>query len=560
MNLTRAISTARNGSVVALLIAAGIVSVPIRQLLLAGDAPASLPRPGAGTQTAGECVASTDVICTETGAVRGSVAGAVRAFKGIPYAKPPVADLRFRPPQPAVRWQGILEAERFGPVCPQTTPGGTVAGSEDCLRLNIWTPARPSAALLPVMVWLTGGGNSGLSGAGTASFGGVVYDGSLMVERGGVVFVTYNLRLGVLGFLAHPALDAERPEKISGNYGSLDQIAMLRWLQRNIRRFGGDPGRVFLFGTSAGGGNICALMTAPLAQGLFHGAAMASSVPTGCELQTLADSEQRTGARVATAVGCADSKDIAGCLRSKSVAELISAIPSPTDIFPRVYGPNVDGHVFPEQPIARIRGRRYTPMPVIIGTTADETMGFVNGVGPVPDQASYAAAVQRLFGSAPRDAILARYPAMSFATPRAALVAATTDAYFSCTARRVARTLISVQREPVYRYFFTHAFETDPQLRAAGASHTVEHPFFFPWSGTYMPNSGERKLQDAMILYWSRMARTSDPNGPGTPTWPRYQAGSDRYLELATPPGAKSDLHKAQCDFWDTIVLPWPHL
>lgn len=532
----------------------------MRRLLHAGDAPASLAGPSAGTQTASECLGSTDVICTDTGAVRGAVAGAVRAFKGIPYAKPPVADLRFRPPQPPARWQGILEAERFGPVCPQNASGGTVAGSEDCLRLNIWTPVRPSAALLPVMVWLTGGGNSGLSGAGTASFGGVVYDGSLMVERGGVVFVTYNLRLGVLGFLAHPALDAERPERISGNYGSLDQIAMLQWLQRNIRSFGGDPGRVFLFGTSAGGGNICALMTAPLAQGLFHGAAMESSVPTGCELQTLADSEQRTGARVARAAGCADSKDIAGCLRSKSLAELISAIPSPTDIFPRVYGPNVDGHVFPEQPIARIRGRRYTPIPVIIGTTADETMGFVNGVGPVPDQASYAAAVERLFGSAPRDAILARYPAMSFATPRAALVAATTDAYFSCTSRRVARTLISVQREPVYRYFFTHALETDPQLLAAGAGHTVEHPFFFPWSGTYMPSSGERKLQDAMILYWSRMARTGDPNGPGTPTWPRYEAGSDLYLELATPPGPKSDLHKAQCDFWDTIVFPWPHL
>lgn len=515
---------------------------------------------GAGAQTTSECVGSTAVVCTETGAVRGSVAGAVRAFKGIPYAKPPVDDRRFRPPQPAVRWQGILEADRFGPVCPQTAADGTVAGSEDCLKLNIWTPARPPAALLPVMVWLTGGGNSGLSGAGTASFGGVVYDGSLMVERGGVVFVTYNLRLGVLGFLAHPALDAERPEKISGNYGSLDQIAMLQWLQRNIRGFGGDPRRVFLFGTSAGGGNICALMTSPLAQGLFHGAAMESSVPTGCELQTLADSEQRTGARVAAAVGCADSTDIAGCLRNKSVADLVSAIPSPTDIFPRVYGPTVDGHAFPDQPIARIRSRRYTPIPVIIGTTADETMGFVNGVGPVPDQASYAAAVERLFGSAPRDAILGRYPATSFATPRAALVAATTDAYFSCTSRRVARTLTSVQREPVYRYFFTHALETDPQLLAAGASHTIEHSFFYPWSGTYTPSTGERKLQDAMILYWSRMARTSDPNGPGTPTWPRYEAGSDRYLELATPPGAKSDLHKTQCGFWDTIVLPWPHL
>lgn len=504
------------------------------------------------------CTGSADVVCVEAGAVRGTVAEGVRAFKGIPYAKPPLGNLRFRPPQPADRWQGTLAAERFGPVCPQIAGGNKVVGSEDCLTLNIWTPEQRPAARMPVVIWLTGGGNHGLSGAGTSSYGGVVYDGSLMARRGGVVFITYNLRLGVLGFLAHPALDAERPERISGNYGSLDQIAMLQWVQRNIGNFGGDPGRVFLFGTSAGGGNICALMTAPLAQGLFHGAAMQSSVPTGCELQTLAQVEQRTGTRVAAATGCASATDVAGCLRNKSVDQIVGAVQGFTDIFPRTYGPNVDGHVFPDQPIKMIRSKRYRPMPVIIGNTADETRQFLNVVGPVPDAASYAEAVTRLFGSQSRDAIVAHYPATSFATPRAALEAATTDAYFSCTTRRVARLLASVQNEPVYRYYFTHALETDPQEHARGAAHTVEHPFFFPWSGNYRPSAGERQLQDVMMLLWSKLAWTGELNASGA--WPRYDAKTDPYLELAIPPRVRAALQKDQCDFWDTVALPWPHL
>ena len=558
---TYGFSLGRNKRVVVALIAAVMAGAAVHSNLLAADAPAPLAQPTASRiQAVGPCTATAEVVCTESGAVRGTIAGGVRAFKGIPYAKPPVGALRFRPPQPAEPWQATLAAERFGPVCPQLAPGNKVVGSEDCLRLNVWTPAPRPAALLPVMIWLHGGGNAGLSGAGTASYGGVVYDGSLMVERGGVVFVTYNLRLGVLGFLAHPALDAERPEKISGNYGSLDQIAMLQWVRRNIRNFGGDPGRVFLFVTSAGGGNICALMTSPLAQGLFHGVAMQSSVPTACELQTLTDVQQRTGTRVAAATGCVNAADVAACLRGKSVDEIVGAVSGLTDIFARVYGPNVDGHAFPDQPARLIQSRRYTPMPVIIGSTADETRTFLNVIGAVPDAASYAEAVTRLFGAQSRDAILARYPAASFASPRAALEAATTDAYFTCTTRRVARLLTTAQTEPVYTYFFTHALENDPQERARGASHTVEHPFFFPWSGKYLPSDGERKLQDAMTLYWARMAVTGNPNGEGNPAWPRYDAKTDAYLQLEIPPRAGTALQKGQCDFWDTVTLPWPHL
>ncbi len=221
-----------------LLVASCIGGLLTCAVALAADAPISLAQSSA-------CTASADVVCTESGAVQGTITSGVRAFKGIPYAKPPVGALRFRPPQPAQAWQGTLAADRFGPVCPQLAPGNKVVGSELLGLVNVrGQPAQRPASLLPVMIWLHGGGNAGLSGAGTASFGGVVYDGGLRVERGGVVFVTIRLAsLGVLGFLAHPALDAERPEKISGNYGSLDQIAMLQWVRKkkHSQDFGGDP-------------------------------------------------------------------------------------------------------------------------------------------------------------------------------------------------------------------------------------------------------------------------------------------------------------------------------
>jgi para-nitrobenzyl esterase len=491
------------------------------------------------------------VVCTESGAVRGMIVGDVRAFVGIPYAKPPVGELRFRPPQRANAWQRVRSAEQVGSPCPQIR-NGTVVGSEDCLTLNIWTAAGPMEERLPVMVWLTGGGNHGSSGG--------AYDGSLMARRANVVFVTYNPRLGALGFLAHPALDRERSQGVSGNYGTLDQIAMLRWLQRNVQEFGGDPERVFLFGTSAGGGNICALLTSPLARELFHGASMQSSVPTGCELPTLSDAQQRTGARVTTTTGCADAADVADCLRDLTVEELVSAVPGVTNVFPRWYGPNVDGYVLREQPIAAIRGGRHSPMPIIIGTTLNETRGWLNAADPVTDAATYAEALTRVFGAGAVGHILDRYPSEAFPTPQLALEAATTDAYFNCQTRRVARALTDAQDAPVYRYLFTHAMETSAATRARGAGHTVEHRFFFPDLAGGQASAAEIALQDSMVRYWSRIAHTGHPNGGGDIAWARYEIATDPYLELSTQTRPLSDLNGGLCDFWDGTQLPWPHL
>jgi len=498
------------------------------------------------------------VVCTEQGAVRGIIEGSTLAFKGIPYAQPPIGPLRWKPPQPVRPWEGVRDGSQYRAICPQAV-GPEIKGDEDCLYVNVWRPSEATERKLPVMVWLTGGGNHSLSGAGSPAFGGVTYNGEQLVPQG-VVFVSYNLRLGALGFLAHPALDAERPERVSGNYGSLDQIAMLQWIHRNIAQFGGDPGRVFLFGTSAGGGNICALMTSPLSRGLIHGVSMQSSVPAGCEIQTLADAEKGTGQRVVKALGCDEVPDVAACLRSKNVPDVVRAVPGTFSVLPRVYGPNMDGNVFPDQPIKLIKQGRHAAVPVIIGNSTEETWGWVDTAGQVIDEASYGAALDKVFGAPARERILALYPASAYANPRRAFAQVTTDAEFTCKSLAVARALSRAQKEPVYRYLFSHRLENDPQLRSLGSTHTIEHPFLFAWQGTYQPSKTDRGVQLLLVGYWTRMAKAGNPNGGGDPQWPPAMSEKSAFLEIGALTAAKDDPADAHCDFWDTVPLLWPHI
>jgi para-nitrobenzyl esterase len=499
-----------------------------------------------------------EVVCTEQGAVRGVAEGQTLAFKGIPYARPPIGELRWKPSVPADRWDGVRDGSHYGSMCPQIITD-EVRGNEDCLYVNVWRPKEKPDHSLPVMVWLTGGGNHQFSGQGSGVFGGVIYNGEQLAPQG-VVFVSYNLRLGALGFLAHAALDTERPERVSGNYGSLDQIAMLQWVKHNIAAFGGDPSRVFLFGTSAGGGNICALITSPLTRGLIHGVAMQSSVPAGCEMQTLADAKGGTGERVVKALGCDTAADIAGCLRGKTTKEIVVAVPGNFSVLSRIYGPNMDGHVFPEQPIKLISEKRHPTMPVIIGNTSGETGQWADTAGRVIDDASYAAAVDKVFGPAARDRILQLYPASAYASQRAAFAQITTDAEFTCQSRRVARVLAQAQKEPVYRYLFSHRLDNDPALRAIGASHTIEHPFLFAWQGKYQPTEVDLAVQQRMVGYWTRMAKTGNPNGGGDPEWSPVAADKDTYLEIGAETATKTSDGDAHCDFWDGVPLLWPHI
>jgi para-nitrobenzyl esterase len=493
-----------------------------------------------------------DVVCTSAGAVRGAADGDTLAFRGIPYAQPPVAELRWRAPQPARPWQGVRDGSRFGAVCPQWD-GKTVIGDEDCLTLNVWRPKRMPETPLPVMVFLTGGGNHAFSGQGSPGFGGLNYNGQMLAPQG-VIHVSFNNRLGALGFLAHPALDAENPDRVSGNYGSLDQIAMLRWLHQNIAAFGGDPERIMLFGTSAGGGNICALMTAPAARGLFHAAAMESSVPTGCELQTLADAENGTGRALAQQLGCADEAS-AACLRGRSAQDIVRAIPGSFGVQPRQHGPNMDGHLFPRQPIAAITRGEHAAMPVIIGNASAETMQWSAGLGAPTDEAGYEAALAKAFGMKEAARVRAQYPLQAHASPHMALVRATTDAYFSCQSRRVAAALSRAQSQPVYRYLFDHALENDPDLKAQGAIHTIEHAFFFPWQGSYRPTARDEQIQRRMLADWTSLARS----GATQPGWPADTARDPAYLYIGPAFEVRHD-DAAHCAFWDTVSLPWPHM
>lgn len=499
---------------------------------------------------------SDDIACTAQGAVKGIQENGTWAFKGIPYAQPPVGPLRWQAPQPPQSWQGLRDGSQFGAICPQLV-GSDVVGSEDCLTLNVWKPVRAGHGPLPVMVFFTGGGNHAFSGQGSAGFGGVQYNGHKLAPEG-VVYVSFNYRLGALGFLAHPALSAERPRNVSGNYGSLDQIAMLRWVRQNIASFGGDPRRVMVFGTSAGGGNICALMSTPAARGLFQRAAMQASVPTGCELPTLADAQAGTGARVAQELGCsADSTS--ACLRSKTTQEVVRAVPGTFGVLPRLYGPNVDGYVFPRQPRAAIERGDHARMPVIIGNSTEETMQFVNALGPVTDNSSYAAAITQVFGPGNTDRILQAYPASSYASPRAALVQLTTDALFTCQSRRVAALLSTRQKEPVYRYVFDHRLENDPAQLALGSVHTIEHPFFFAWQGSYQPTADDLAVQDLMVDRWTQLATKGRLKAWGSQAWPTARPG-DFFLRIAPVPTVESGDGGAQCGFWDTVTLPQPHL
>jgi len=494
--------------------------------------------------------AASDVVCTEQGPVRGTREGETFAYKGIPYAAPPTGERRWHPPEPAQTWEGIHDASEFGPPCPQLA-GDRVVGDENCLFLNIWTPLVRSEALLPVMVYLTGGGNRAQSGAGGAS---VDFNGSKLVPND-VVLVTFNIRLGALGFLTHPSLDRESSDGVSGNYGNRDQIAMLTWLRNNIADFGGDPDNIFLFGTSAGGANICALMSSPLAQGLFHAAAMQSSVPTGCEIHTLADAQERTGYRLASAIGCDEETDVAQCLRSKSPEELLLALDTTAQLSPRVYGPVMDGMVFPDQPRTRIEAGLAARIPVIIGNTAEETWYWLDRIEVVEDEASYAAALRRLFGEDHQEDVLAQYPAARYSSAREAWLRATTDAFFTCQTRRVARALAADSGTPVYRYIFDHTLSSLPD---SGASHSQEHALFFQFKAGEGPE--DERVSAQLVSYWVNMAKYRDPNGTTTAKWEPISADSDRYLRISVVSSMEESVADENCDFWDRTPLPWPHM
>ncbi|MBX7101502.1 MAG: carboxylesterase family protein [Myxococcaceae bacterium] len=490
-----------------------------------------------------------DQVRLDTGVAQGRTLGATRVFKGLPYAAPPLGALRWAPPAPAACWDGVRPATGFGNVCLQRDSTGTPVGSEDCLTLNVWAPATPPTTPLPVLVFVHGG--SHVSGSSALRLLGIdVYDGQALAERGAVV-VTLNYRLGTLGYLAHPALAAADPRGVSGNYGLLDQLAALGWVQRNIAAFGGDARRVLLFGHSAGAIDTCALLTSPLSEGLFSRAMMLSG---HCNAFTKATAEA-SGLQTAARLGCDGGTKVADCLRSRSAAEVTTAAitfgAATEDV--GYQAPTIDGVVLPQHPGAALVAGRFQHVPLVVSSTEQEFTTLLGNYGThaVANDVEYRAALAAYFGESLADAVLAHYPSASYPSPTLALVAAMGDSGFVCPSRGVARAASKAQSAAVYRAHFTHVFSSGP-LRPYLAGHGLDLYFGFrhlSYQG-FTASAGELSLADALSAAWVRFAATGDPNGQGLPTWPRYDAALDDALLLDDVPVMKNGIRTAECDFW----------
>jgi para-nitrobenzyl esterase len=496
------------------------------------------------------------VIATRYGAVRGTPSGATFAFKGIPYAAAPTGAQRWRDPAPPDCWSDVRDASRFGSQCPQLSDG-SVIGDEDCLTLNIWTPdTSPANGPLPVMFYIPGGGNDQGSASTQLPDRSYLFDGAVLAQKGNVVVVTINYRLGVFGFLAHPALTAESGQSSHGNYGILDQIMALTWVQQNIAAFGGDSGRVLFFGESAGARDACVLLASPMARGLFARALMESE---NCNVYALAGHEQN-GVTVAEKAGCGVAADVLACLRRLPAASLVAA-PTLTAAealdtnTPRPYQPAIDGLVLTDSPLNLLRSGSANRVPFLIGSNADEMNLFA------PRTVSADQFNEMVARAHPQSAaaVLQQYPLTAYSSPRAAWIALSTDALFTCPAREVARAAAEGLGAPVYRYYFTHAFDTGPG-RDLGAQHGLELLWVFGHLviNGYQQTPAENALSDAIIGYWSRFAATGNPNGSDAIRWPLYDPAADTYLALDDTISEGHGIHSANCDFWDGLAEAGP--
>jgi para-nitrobenzyl esterase len=485
-------------------------------------------------------------IATTSGVVQGKIAGGTWSWQGIPYAAAPVGPLRFSAPVEPACWEGIRPTTGFGPACLQKTDGGEVIGSEDCLTLNVWAPETANgSSALPVLVFIHGGGHQQGSASQQLADGSYMYDGQRFVERSSAILVTVDYRLGPFGFLAHPALTAERPEK-SGNYGMLDQILALRWVKNNIARFGGSPDRVLVFGESAGAVSTCRIVASPLAADLFSAAIIESGA---CVAKPLADAETN-GVAVAEAVGCTDPSSAPTCLRGVGADTLIATLsPLEGESLRQQYDGVIDGHALSDAPLALIESGQHNHVPLVIGTNTEE-QGRNAPLTMTEEQ--YAEAVRAYAASlgapALANALLSQYPTAAYSSPRAAYVALTTDIKFTCPARKALRAFDQGQTEPVYRYVFSHvADNVAPRVKALGATHGLELAFIFEILPN--PGPGDEIVTAAFNGYWSRLAASGDPNGQAALSWPVYDQLTEAHLRFESPLEVASAYRAAQCDF-----------
>jgi len=499
----------------------------------------------------------TDPLLLDAGLVSGAAVGPghdVRVYKGIPYAAPPVGALRWKPPQPVEPWAGVRACTEFGPWCPQPKPlMGREYGklSEDCLTLNVWTPATRRKGKLPVMVWLHGGGHTTGSGAMT------YYDGAALARQG-VVVVTINYRLGPFGYMAHPLLSKESEQGVSGNYGLLDQIASLRWVQRDIAAFGGDPGCVTIFGESAGAVSVCRLMVSPLAKGLFHRAIAQSGGARGrnrhlrhrwYRMQPM----EKVGERLAAALGCDKADDPLAALRAKSWQQILAAASPAQGLFGKGlrFGPVVDGWALPDDPTDLWAAGKQHDVPFMAGSNADEGTVFLRQLR-VQRVFGYRLTVRALFRDRAQE-LLALFPATRDDEVQAAASRLVGVSSFVAPARSLVRAMEGVASKG-YLYHFTRQPQA-ARLRSFGSFHGFEIAYVFGnLHAALGPVDADRALSKAMSACWARFAATGDPNGEGIPRWPPYDSHGDQHVEFGDTIEVKAGLYKQACDLFDAIA------
>lgn len=489
------------------------------------------------------------VVSTSAGQLEGLSEDSLNVFKGIPYAAPPVGELRWKAPAPHVSWDGVRKATAFGPACFQPTArlssiyeAKPVPMSEDCLSLNIWAPKDAHNA--PVFFWIYGGALWGGSNRDS------LYDGASMAKHG-IIVVAINYRVGPLGWLALPALSAESPNGVSGNYGLLDQIAALRWVKSNIHAFGGDPANVTIAGESAGGLSVMYLMASPQARGLFAKAIAQSaymiSMPELKQTSHGMPSTEANGTQLMKALNAPDLAALRAMDPLKLTNEAAAAFFTPWV--------TVDGHVVPKQLVTTFDKGEQAHVPLLAGFNSGELRSLRILVPPAPaNEADYVKIIRSRYGNL-ADQFLRLYPASDMLE---SILAATRDAMYGWTAEKMVRSQTAAG-EPGYLYFFDHSY---PAVEQAGLHgfHASELPFVFgtldgtPPKWPTIPDTPEQhKLSDAMLGYWASFASTGKPVAKGEPDWPAF--GADKsYMAFTNAPQPSHDLLPGAYKLTDEVV------
>jgi para-nitrobenzyl esterase len=507
--------------------------------------------PASSAQAQADSTGSNPIVSVSAGQLRGSITpDGVAVFKNIPFAQPPVGDLRWREPVPAKSWTGVRDATAFGPMCHQND-NQHLPHSEDCLQLNVWTPTWPMKSSVPVMVWFHGGGN--FAGSGVEP----LFNGETLA-RHGVVLVTTNYRLGIFGFFTHPELTKESAHNASGNYGLMDQIQALRWVQQNIAKFGGNPANVTIFGESAGAGDVNSLIASPLTKGLFA-RAIAQSGPISAQTP-LADAEKRDVERAAK-LGITGDQALAK-LRAIPDLELQGKLGQAGG--PRgpgmggggpMMGIVVDGWVLPEQPTKIYTEGRQQKVALMIGNNSQEMQGMMGGRSATPPPDIRQMISQRYGPLA--DRALAAYGLNDESEPQPdpedgnVMTQWTTDNAFRCG---TVQELIwhTAAGNPGYQYQFSRTVHGQEAL---GAPHASEIPFIFGtlsvWQNMRHYNESDQQYAVLMQQYWTNFAKTGDPNGGGLVKWPKFDATKRAYIDFTDAgPVAKEGLRRPICNLF----------